>query len=148
MKTPEVKETGMSMSRTQKRVAVRAPEELGAVEDFPMAVADEPARRWALPPALRAGAPAWVWVGMGVSVLGFVLIAVGWGQVAGETQVYLQLPYVVSAAVVGLGLVIVGLTVLNIVTRQRDGIDRDRQITQLVTILEEVKDALAERDRR
>src|SRR5687767_8976487 len=101
-----MKETRMSRSRTQERVAVRAPEELGLEAEVPMASADEPARPWALPPALRAGAPAWVWVGMGVCVFGFILIAVGWGQVAGETQVHLQLPYVVSAAMVGLGLVI------------------------------------------
>ena len=100
-----------------------------------------------VPPALRAGAPAWIWIGIAVALSGFVLIAVGWGQVAGETQVYLQLPYVVSAALLGLGLVMVGLTVLNIASRQRDGADRDRQITQLVTIIEELKEALGERDR-
>lgn len=85
---------------------------------------------------------------MGVCVLGFILIAVAWGQVAGETQVHLQLPYVVSAALVGLGLVIVGLTVLNIATRQRDGLDHDRQIAHLINIMEELRETLAERGGR
>ena len=107
-----------------------------------------PRSRLALPPALRAGAAAWIWIGIAIVAGGFILIAVGWGRVAAETQVYLQMPYVVSAALVGLGVVMIGLTVVNIVARQRDGIDRDRQITQLVTILEELKDALEERDRR
>jgi hypothetical protein len=87
-------------------------------------------------------------MGMGVCVLGFILIAVAWGQVAAETQVHLQLPYVVSAALVGLGLVIVGLTVLDVATRQRDVLDHDRQIAQLINIMEEIRETLADRGRR
>jgi hypothetical protein len=87
-------------------------------------------------------------MGMGVCVLGFILIAVAWGQVAAETQVHLQLPYVVSAALVGLGLVIVGLTVLDVATRQRDVLDHDRQIAQLINIMEELRETLADRGRR
>lgn len=96
--------------------------------------------------SLRVGAPAWIWLGVLVAGLGFALIAVGWGQVAGETEVHLQLPYVVSASLFGLGLVLVGLTVLNIVTRQRDGLERDRQITEMTAIIEELNETLAERE--
>lgn len=138
----------MSRSRTQERVALRAPTEVAVESDAPAASAADPARPWTLPHALRAGAPTWVWMGMGLCVLGFILIAVAWGQVAGETQVHLQLPYVVSAALVGLGLVIVGLTVLNIATRQRDGLDHDRQIAHLINIMEELRETLAERGGR
>lgn len=105
-----------------------------------------PRRRARVPFALRAGAPAWVWAGMAVMVAGFVLIAVGWGQVAAETQVYLQLPYVVSAALVGLGLVMVGLTVVNVATRNRDARERERQVAHLAAILDEVRQLLAERE--
>lgn len=98
-----------------------------------------------LPPQLQAGAPSWIWLGVLIVAMGFVLIAVGWGQVAAETQVYLQLPYVVSAGMVGLGLILVGLTVLNLASRQRDGLERDRQIDQLVGIIEELKETMAER---
>jgi hypothetical protein len=98
-----------------------------------------------LPTWLRGGSPALTFIGMGVAVVGFVLILVAWGQVAGETQVYLQLPYLVSAGITGLGLVMVGLTVVNVAAKRRDAADRDRQMDQLVSILEELKATLAER---
>jgi len=137
----------MTAAVTRERADDLAPAEL-AVDAVPPTVSVERARSGRiLPPALRAGTPTWVWTGVALAVAGFLLIAVGWGQVAAETQVHRQLPYVVSAALVGLGLVMVGLTVLNIATRQRDGIDRDRQIAQLVSIIEELHETLAERDR-
>lgn len=104
--------------------------------------------RKVLPPTLRAGASAWVWIGVGVALVGFVLIALGWGQVAGETQVYRQLPYIVSASLIGLSLVMVGLAILNIVVRQRDALERDRQMGQLHTVLTEVAEALVKENSR
>jgi len=96
-----------------------------------------------LPASLQAGSPAWTWVGILVAVAGFVMLAVAWGQVAGETQVYLQLPYVVSAALVGLGVIMVGLTVVSIASRQQDAAARDHQIDRLLAAIEELQDALA-----
>ena len=104
------------------------------------------ARGGRLPSWLRAGAPALTYIGIGVAILGFVLILVAWGQVAGETQVYLQVPYLVSAGLTGVGLVMVGLTVVNVAAKQRDAADRDRQMDQLVSILDELKSALGESD--
>jgi hypothetical protein len=104
-----------------------------------------PARR--LPPWLRPGAPAVIYIGIGVAVLGFLLILLAWGQVAGETQVYLQIPYLVSAGLSGLGLVMVGLTVVNVSAKQRDAIDRDRQMDQLVSILVELRSVMGEQKR-
>ena len=122
------------------------------IEDAPAsAVPTEPttshdaASRRRLPTWLRGTSPALTFIGVGVAIIGFVLIAVAWGQVAGETQVYLQLPYLVSAGLTGLGLVMVGLTVVNVAAKRRDAADRDRQIDQLVSILQELKATLAER---
>jgi hypothetical protein len=97
------------------------------------------------PTWLRAGSPAVTYIGVAVAVLGFVLILVAWGQVAGETQVYLQIPYLVSAGLTGVGFVMVGLTVVNVAAKQRDAADRDRQMDQLVSILGELKSALGEK---
>ena len=102
--------------------------------------------RGRLPTWLRGSSPALTFIGMGVAIVGFVLILVAWGQVAGETQVYLQLPYLVSAGLTGLGLVMVGLTVVNVAAKRRDAADRDRQMDQLVSILAELKATLAERE--
>jgi hypothetical protein len=97
------------------------------------------------PAWLRAGSPALTYIGVAVAVLGFVLILLAWGQVAGETQVYLQIPYLVSAGLTGVGLVMVGLTIINVAAKQRDAADRDRQMDQLVSILGELKSTLGEK---
>lgn len=135
----------MTTRLTESPADGHTPAQLAIDVDPPTMSTERTQRGWALPPA---GAPAWIWVGVATVVVGFVVIAVGWGQVAAETQVYLQLPYVVSAGLVGLGLVMVGLAVLNVVTRQRDSHDRDHLIAELVAIIEEMKELLAEDDRR
>jgi uncharacterized membrane protein len=124
---------------------------LDAVEEAlaPATVAtdlDGPAakRRLSLPTWLKAGAPALTFIGVAIAVVGFVLILVAWGQVAGETQVYLQVPYLVSAGLTGLGLVMVGLTIVNVAAKQRDALDRDRQMDQLVSILGELKSTMTD----
>ena len=101
-----------------------------------------------LPSWLRAESPALTWIGLLVAAAGFILIGIAWSQVAGETQVYLQLPYLVSAGLSGLGLVMVGVTIVNISAKRRDAVERARQTDQLVSILEEVKAALGDRGTR
>lgn len=101
-----------------------------------------------LPAALHAGSPAWLWLGALVTAAGFALLALGWGKVAGETQVYLQMPYLISAATAAIGVILVGLTVMNIGSRQQDAAARDRQIEQLLAAIEELQEALAEPKRR
>jgi hypothetical protein len=101
-----------------------------------------------LPTWLDLSHPGAIWLGLVVVGLGFVLVGVAWAQVAGETQVYLQLPYLVSAGLSGLGLIMVGLTVINVATKRRDALERERQIDQLVNILEEVRTVLGEQGTR
>ena len=101
-----------------------------------------------MPAWLRGGSPALTYIGVAVAIVGFVLILMAWGQVAGETQVYLQVPYLVSAGLTGVGLVMVGLTIVNVAAKQRDAADRDRQIDQLVSILQELRSALDDTGRR
>ena len=88
------------------------------------------------------------WAGIVVAAAGFVLLGIAWGQMAGETQVYLQLPYLVSAGLTGLGLIMVGVTIVNIAAKRRDADDRARQMDQFVAVLEEVKGALGQPARR
>ena len=109
---------------------------------------DDVGRRPRLPSWARSGSPVLTYIGIAVAMLGFVLILVAWGQVAGETQVYLQVPYLVSAGLTGVGLVMVGLTIVNVAAKQRDAADRDRQIDQLVSILDELKSALGDEGNR
>jgi hypothetical protein len=101
-----------------------------------------------LPRWLAADSAVPLWLGLIVSAFGFILLLVAWSQVAGETQVYLQLPYLVSAGLTGLALIMVGLTVINVVAKRRDAAERARQIDQLVSILEEVRGAVSSRGAR
>ena len=118
----------------------------------PTVVAPEPGGRRLprvhAPTWLRAGSPALTYIGVAVAVLGFLLILLAWGQVAGETQVYLQIPYLVSAGLTGVGFVMVGLTIINVAAKRRDAADRDRQMDQLVSILGELKSTLGEKRSR
>lgn len=88
-----------------------------------------------LPSWARPDAPTWTWVGVLVIGAGFALLGVTWGQVAAEAEVYRQIPYVISSGMVGIGLILVGLTVVNIVSRQRDAHDRQRQLQSLVAVI-------------
>jgi hypothetical protein len=97
---------------------------------------------------LSLTSPAAVWAGLALAAAGFVLIGVAWAGVAGETFVDRQLPYLVSAGLTGLGLIMVGVTLINLAAKQRDAAERDRQMEQLVGILDEVKTALAASGRR
>jgi len=102
-----------------------------------------------LPSWLRGSSPVPIYIGVAIAIAGFVLLLIAWGQVAGETQVSLQLPYLVSAGLTGLALVMVGLTVVTIASEQRDAAARDRQMDQLVSILDELNATLsASKDKR
>jgi hypothetical protein len=82
---------------------------------------------------LRAGVG--VWVGLFIAAAGFGLIAFTWSKVAALVNVALQLPYMLSGGFVGLGLVMLGLLVVNVAVKRKEAFDRHRQ-------LEEVREAL------
>jgi hypothetical protein len=96
-------------------------------------------------PALRPLSPVPTYLGIAVAAIGFVLIAFTWGAVAGETNVALQMPYLVSGGITGLALVMVGLTVVSIAARRRDAVLREQQNQLLADALRELGAALDER---
>lgn len=98
-------------------------------------------------PALRPLSPVPTYVGIAVTAIGFVLIAIAWGTVAGETNVALQMPYLVSGGITGLALVMVGLTVVSVAARRRDAVLREQQTQLLADALRELGAALDERRR-
>ncbi len=79
------------------------------------------------------------WSGVLLAAAGLVLVAVAWGRTAGLTNVGLQVPYVVSAGFTGLGLVAVGLTVVNISAKRADSRERIRQVRELQELLTELR---------
>ena len=59
-----------------------------------------------IPGWLRLASATWTWIGVAAVILGFGLIALTWGFVSGEGQVFRQLPYLVSGGLSGLGLIV------------------------------------------
>lgn len=87
-------------------------------------------------PAVSPLSPTPTYVGVVLVLVGFVLLAVTWGQVAGETNVAAQLPYFVSGGLVGLGLIMVGLTTVSIAAKRRDTQLRAQQMELLADALD------------
>lgn len=99
-------------------------------------------------PALRPLSPVPTYLGIAITVLGFVLVMIAWGQTAGETNVALQVPYLISAGLTGLGFVLVGLTVVNVAAKRRDALLREQQMQLLSDALRELSAALERDDDR
>lgn len=82
-------------------------------------------------------------------VLGVVLVAAGlglvffaWARTAGLTVVSLQVPYVISAGVLGVAVVVVGLTVVNIAVKRTESRAKVEQMAELQAVLAELRDVL------
>ena len=93
-------------------------------------------------PALRPLSPVPTYIGVAVATIGFVLIAVAWGQVAGEVNVALQLPYLISGGLTGLAMILVGVTIVSVAARRRDAALREQQTALLADALRELSAAL------
>ena len=77
-----------------------------------------------------------VYVGLITCAGGFALLALAWGKVAGELNVSLQVPYIVSAAFTGLGLIMVGLTVVLVATNRAESTTRETQLREIIAELQ------------
>lgn len=84
------------------------------------------------------------YAGVVAIVAGFAVIAFVWGRVAALTAVPLQLPYLVSGGLTALGLIMVGVLLVNIQTKLADAARRDRQIQQLAEVLDQIRAALTD----
>lgn len=86
--------------------------------------------------------PTMTYIGIAVAAAGFVVIMFSWGEVAALTNVPLQMPYLLSGGFVGLGLILTGLTLVNVNAKRIDGAARDRQLGQVREVLAEIKTLL------
>src|SRR5687768_12823458 len=94
----------------------------------PAAAAPARSRLAALTGWTRGSAIPFVWIGVVVAAGGFVLIAVAWGQIAATLNVGLQMPWLVSAGFTGLGVILVGLTIVIAAVHHQVAIERHRQL--------------------
>lgn len=99
--------------------------------------------------APRRGPASWsvvVYTAVGLITAGFIFIAIAWGRTAGEAYVDLQLPYLISAGLPGLGLIIVGVTVVIVGVKRKNAVKLEEQLTRLAGALAELGQALSERE--
>ena len=82
------------------------------------------------------------YVGVIVTLAGFGLIALSWARVAGELEVWKQMPYVMSAGLPGLGLVMTGLVIINVSARRQDAAARARQMATLTEAMRDLQRTL------
>jgi hypothetical protein len=83
--------------------------------------------------------PLLVYIGLATCAIGFALIAVSWGEVAGKLNVAVQIPYVVSAGFTGIGLIVVGAMIVNIAVRQIETGKREAQTAQMVAAMQDLQ---------
>lgn len=83
-----------------------------------------------------------LYAGVACIVAGFGVIAFVWGRVAALTAVPLQLPYLISGGLTAIGLLLVGILLINIQAKLADAVRRDRQIQQLGEVLDQIRAAV------
>lgn len=94
-------------------------------------------------PTLPPLSPVPTYVGIAVTAVGFAVMAYAWAKVAGIVDnVALQMPYLVSGGLAGLGLVMVGVTIVNVAAKRRDTQLRQQQTQLLADALRELRSAL------
>jgi uncharacterized membrane protein YidH (DUF202 family) len=81
------------------------------------------------------------YLGVVVAAVGFVLLVIGWSDVAGTIDVGRQMPYLMSTGLPGIALVMVGLVLVNISVRRQDSAERARQMGALTETLDKLRES-------
>lgn len=92
---------------------------------------------------MRPVSPLLTYIGIAITAIGFGVVMFAWGEVAGLTQVALQMPYLLSGGLVGIGLILTGLTLVNVNAKRQDAANRERQLAQVREVLGEIRGLLA-----
>ena len=72
-------------------------------------------------------------------LIGFGALLAGWLGISGTTILAAQMPYIVSGGFTAIGLILVGLTLVNIATKRQDAAERSRQLSELRELLSEMR---------
>lgn len=83
-----------------------------------------------------------IYVGVLVAAAGFVMLVIGWSDVAGTIDVGRQMPYLLSTGLPGIALVMVGLVLVNLSVRRQDSAERARQMSALTEALADLKQSI------
>src|SRR5438067_4398494 len=117
---------------------IRSPESMVSGTD----TYDVTSRRSRLRALLDPASTIPTYAGVIVALVGFALIGIGWARVAGLVDVWRQMPYLLSAGLPGLGLVMTGLVIINVSARRQDAAARARQTAMLAEALRDLQRTL------
>lgn len=92
----------------------------------------------------RSNVPTFV--GLGLAVVGFLVIGVAWDGAARQNWVPAQFPYLISGGIAGLGLIIVGVTVVIIQVMRNSALDRTAELERLTARVDDLHRRLAPAD--
>lgn len=95
---------------------------------------------------MRRQGQAAVIVGIVLLVVGGVLITLGWDGAASLDYVQGQFPYLLSASVPGLALIIIGMSILVLAMVRRDAQERGAQLERLSASITELASIVGPRD--
>lgn len=93
----------------------------------------------------QQGQPAII-AGVILLVVGGVMITLGWDRAANLDYVQGQFPYLLSASLPGLALIIIGMSVLVLAIVRRDAVERDQQLEKLTASVSELASIVGPRD--
>lgn len=80
-----------------------------------------------------------VWAGLILVAAGVSAIFYAWARVAGQLNVAFQTPYLVSAGVTGVALVVAGLAAVDVAVLLQDRPERKQQVAQIERALDELR---------
>jgi len=93
----------------------------------------------------QQGQPAII-AGVILLVLGGVAITLGWDGAATLDYVQGQFPYLLSASIPGLALIIIGMTVLVLAMVRKDASEREAQLEKLTASMNELASMVGPQD--
>lgn len=86
------------------------------------------------------------YVGIALTGFGFLLIALAWNGAASFDYTPAQFPYLISGGLTGIGLIVVGVTVMIVQTMRQDGADRGAEMERLAEQIRELQVLLSPPD--
>lgn len=90
--------------------------------------------------------PTATYVGIALATLGFLLIALAWNGAASFDYAPAQFPYLISGGLTGIGLIVVGVTVMVVQTMRREAADRSAELDELLSHITELQTLLSPPD--
>ena len=84
--------------------------------------------------------------GVTLLVIGGALITIGWDRAASLDYVQGQFPYLLSAAIPGIALIIIGVAVLVLAMVRKDAEEREAQLEKLTATINELSSLVGPRD--